>query len=137
MKRFIITSVILAVLGLIAVPQVGASGGSKRVRGPHCGQRFTNADECSFRYQGGQLYVGGSIRGVPPRTGTATIRLEARSRVTGARYLLLSCTYAGGGCSAGGQYHDVEDLRKGQKLICTVEGVGRGLYECGTIIKRH
>lgn len=59
---------------------------------------------------------GGSIRGPVPSSSTATIRLEARSRTTGARYLLLSCTYAGGGCSAGGSYETLEHVEKGQRL---------------------
>lgn len=126
---------------LLALPMAGQAAAGhphdKRVKGPNCGDKFINADECSFRYEGGQLYLGGSIRGPVPSSSTATIRLEARSRITGTRYLLLSCTYVGGGCSAGGSYGTFEDLKRGQRLYCTAEGAGRGIYDCGTLIKKH
>lgn len=132
-------AVILA--SLLAIPLGGSAIANhphdKRVQGPNCGGKFVNADECSFRYKGGQLYLGGSIRGQVPSSSTATIRLEARSRTTGARYLLLSCTYAGGGCGAGGSFQTIERPKKGQQLYCTVEGIGRGIYECGTLIKKR
>lgn len=137
--RRLLTATVLA--SLLALPLGGQAIANhphdKPVQGPNCGGKFTNADECSFRYKGGQLYLGGSIRGRAPHASTATIRLEARSRITGARYLLLSCTYAGGGCAAGGSYETLEHVEKGQKLFCTVEGIGRGIYECGTLIKKR
>lgn len=137
--RGAITATILA--GLLALPMAGPAAADhdhdKRVQGPHCGGNFSTADRCSFRYKGGQLYLGGSVSGMGLPTGIASIRLEAVSRVTGQRHVLLSCTTpASGGCSAGGNYETVE-LRKGQSLFCIVEGVGRGDYECGTIIKRR
>lgn len=128
------------VVGLIVLPNIHASaehGHRKPVQGPHCGEKFRDSADCSFRYEGGQLYLGGSVRGSGASAGAATIRLEARSRLTGHRNVLLSCTTpASGGCSAGGSYETIEHLRRGQKLFCIVEGHGRGDYECGTLRRR-
>ncbi|MGH2735255.1 MAG: hypothetical protein ACRDKZ_06735 [Actinomycetota bacterium] len=137
MKRIIISTLVAALLGLVVMPAAANHSHKKTQQGPRCGTKFIHADECSFRYEGGQLYLSGTIRGRPNAPSGATVRLETRSQTTGTRYLLLSCTYASGGCAAGGRYTDIEDLRKGQKLFCTVEGYGRGIYECGTIIKKR
>ncbi|MGH2788831.1 MAG: hypothetical protein ACRDJV_13165 [Actinomycetota bacterium] len=136
MRRIVTGSILVALLGLLVAPAgiVSAADGP-RTKGPHCGDKFVHADECSFRYRGGQLYVGGSIKGPPNSPSGATIRLETRHHVTGARYVLISCTYAGGGCSAGGTYAEIEELARGQKLICTAEGFGRGIYECGSLVR--
>ncbi|MDQ3646853.1 MAG: hypothetical protein M3345_07970 [Actinomycetota bacterium] len=107
------------------------------VQGPHCEGEFPRSDSCSFRYEGGQLYVGASVRGTSAPEGGAAVRLEARSSITGQRYLLLACATPGAGaCAAGGSFPALEHLRKGQRLYCSVEGHGRGNYECGTITRR-
>jgi hypothetical protein len=139
MKK-VLTAAILAT-SLLALPLGGQANANhphkKTVKGPHCGGRFSDSDKCSFRYQGGQLYVSGSVRGFGLPTGAATIRLEAVSRITGTRRVLLSCTTpASGGCAAGGSYDALDHVRKGQKLFCIVEGLGRGDYECGTLLRR-
>jgi len=127
-----------AALAVALLPGAGSASaqdmGTREVQGPHCGGRFVNSDNCSFRYEGGQLYLGGNVRGAGAPEGGAAIRLEARSHITGERYVLLSCvTPASGGCSAGGSYEAIEHLERGQRLFCIVEGAGRGRYECGTI----
>ena len=137
--RRLLTATVLA--GLLALPFTGAAvaghGHNKRVQGPACGGRFVNAERCSFPYKGGQLYLDGSVRGSGLPSGAATIRLEVKSRLTGERRVLLSCTTpASGGCAAAGSYDTIERVRKGQKLYCLVEGAGRGNYECGTLIKK-
>lgn len=139
MRRVVMATIAAALLALPMAGQASATHDhDKRVRGPHCGSKFSNADQCSFRYQGGQLYLSGSVRGMGLPSGVASIRLETVSRVTGQRSVLLSCTTpASGGCSAGGSYETVEHIRKGQRLFCIVEGVGRGDYECGTIVKKR
>ena len=139
MKRFFTTAILLTtVMSLTLAGQASAHHGQKWVQGPNCGGKFVNQSDCSFRFQGGQLYVGGSVRGaVDQPEGGATIRLEAVSPTTGQRKVLLSCVTPGaGGCAAGGSYDIAEKLRKGQRLFCIVEGVGRGRYECGTMVKQ-
>lgn len=137
MRRIGIFLAAASVVALSGVPAAGADASRARVRGPHCGGKFINAEECSFRYRGGQLYLSGSVRGNGIPSGAATIRLETRNRTTGTRYLLLACaTPSSGACAAAGSV-DVEELKRGQKLICTVEGHGRGDFECGTLIKRR
>ncbi len=106
--------------------------GSKQ--GSRCGGRFTNSDSCSFRYKGGDFYVGASVVGSGTPEGGAAVRLEAVSSITGHRRVLLSCVTPGSGaCAAGGSYDHLEPVKRGQKLFCIVEGAGRGRYECGTI----
>ncbi len=139
MKRFLTTATLLtAVMSVMLAGQAAAHHGPKLVQGPSCGDKFVNQDDCSFRFQGGQLYLGGSVRGaVDQPEGGATIRLEAVSRITGERRVLLSCVTPGSGaCAAGGSYDSIEKPRKGQRLFCIVEGVGRGRYECGTMVKK-
>lgn len=136
MRRLVI-GLTLGLLVVATVPAALAEQQGKR-QGPHCGSRFKDTESCSFRYRGGQLYLGGSVHGAGAPTGAAAIRLEARSHVTGERNVLLSCvTPASGGCAAGGSYETVEHLQKGQRLFCIVEGHGRGDYECGTLIHRR
>jgi len=139
MKKLLTAAILASLLALPLAPQASANHPHRKpVKGPHCGGRFTDSEDCSFRFKGGQLYVGGSVRGFGLPTGAATIRLEAVSRITGRRRVLLSCTTpASGGCAAGGSYETLEHIRRGQKLFCTVEGVGRGDYECGTLIKKR
>lgn len=139
MRRLLTTMILTSLLALpMAGPALATHSHAKRVQGPACGGRFVNDDRCSFRYRGGQLYLAGSVSGSGLPTGLATIRLEAKSRVTGERRVLLSCTTpASGGCAAAGSYDAIEHVRKGQRLFCFVEGAGRGDYECGTVIKKH
>jgi hypothetical protein len=132
--RRLIGAVIVALLALPGAEAV--AGGRKVEQGPRCGSRFVDADRCSFRYRGGQLYLGGYVSGGAAGTGGVVIRLEARIHSTQQRKILLACaTAANGACSAGGRL-DVERLRKGQRLFCVVEGAGRGEYECGTLVRR-
>lgn len=137
--RFLLLGVALS--ALVAGPVAPASadhGHATFKQGPACGGKWKAPESCSFRYAGGQIYVGANARGTVTEAGGATVRLEARSRVTGERRVLLSCTTpANGGCGAGGTYDMVETLRKGQKLFCIVDGVGRGNYECGTTIRKR
>ena len=139
MRRVIIS--LIAAASLVAVglnPAVAEGEERRRVRGRHCGDNFRNRDNCSFRYKGGLLYVGGSVRGSGTPSGVATIRLEANSRRTGQRRVLLSCTTpASGSCTAAGTYETSERLRDGQRLFCIVDGSGRGEYECGTMVKHR
>ncbi|MFN2388675.1 MAG: hypothetical protein ABR575_03585 [Actinomycetota bacterium] len=138
MKRHLIGMILSTLMATsMASPAIANHPHDKRVQGPNCGGKFKNAAECSFKYEGGQLYLGGSIRGQAPSSAAATIRLEARSQITGLRYLLLSCTYAGGGCAAGGSYETLEHVKKGQQLYCTAEGLGLGIYECGTLVRKR
>ena len=139
MKRFLTMATLLTtVVSLMLAGQAAAHHGPKWVQGPNCGGKFVNQNDCSFRFQGGQLYLGGSVRGaVDQPEGGATIRLEAVSPTTGERKVLLSCVTPGsGGCAAGGNFDLTEKLRKGQRLFCIVEGIGRGRYECGTMVKQ-
>lgn len=138
MKRTTTTALlVLLIVGSAAVPNAAAHE-SRYVQGPHCGGDYRDSASCSFRYGGGQLYLGGSVRGTGAPEGAVMIRLEARSRVTGRRYVVLSCaTPASGGCSAGGSYETVEHVRRGQRLFCIVVGHGRGEYECGTLERRR
>jgi hypothetical protein len=138
MKKIVISAMLLLTLLAGTAGQALANHDHPRiVKGANCGGQFKNADACSFRYQGGQLYLGGSVRGSGLPAGFATIRLEANSHVTGERRILLSCTTASGGCAAGGSYDSIEHIRKGQKIFCIVEGVGRGNYECGTLLRKR
>jgi|GEM_PF-5963147 hypothetical protein len=139
MKKLLTAAILASMLALpLGTPARANHPHQKFVKGPHCGGRFTDSDDCSFRFKGGQLYVGGSVRGFGLPSGAATIRLEAVSRITGKRRVLLSCTTpASGGCAAGGSYETLEHVRKGQKLFCIVDGLGRGEYECGTMIKKR
>ncbi|MDQ4148383.1 MAG: hypothetical protein M3164_00050 [Actinomycetota bacterium] len=129
----------MVMMSFMLAGQASAHHEPKWVQGPSCGGRFVNQSDCSFRFQGGQLYVGASVRGaVDQPEGGATVRLEAVSRTTGQRRVLLSCVTPGAGaCAAGGSYDFTEKLRRGQRLFCTVEGVGRGRYECGTMLKQE
>lgn len=137
--RRILTTVMLA--SLLGLPRANASANHSHPRseqGPRCGGKYVNDEGCSFRFKGGQLYVSASARGMGLPTGMATIRLEAVSQITGQRRVLLTCTTtASGACSAGGSFDTFERPRKGQRLFCRVEGVGRGLYECGSIVKKQ
>ncbi len=138
MKRILMTVTILIGLGAIVMPGTAAGDERGRVRGPHCGGKFVDSSDCSFRYRGGQLYVGAMVRGSGVPSGGAVIRLEAVSSITGHRRVLLSCvTPASGACAAGGSYDVVEHLERGQRLFCLVDGHGRGTYECGTLLSRH
>ncbi len=124
---------LLLLVAAMAVPATAVA----RAERPRCGGEFRDAARCSFRYRGGQLYLGGNVRGDGSPEGAAVIRLEARSHVTGKRHVLLSCATPGSGaCGAGGSYETVEHLRKGQRLFCIVEGHGRGAYECGSVKPR-
>ena len=101
---------------------------------PSCGGKFTDSGNCSFKYRGGDFYVGASVIGSGTPEGGAVVRLEAVSSITGHRRVLLSCATPGSGaCAAGGSYDHIEPVKRGQKLFCIVEGLGRGNYECGTI----
>ena len=135
MKKLAVIATMSLLLGLGAIPPAGASHGHpKYVQGPSCGDRFVDSDSCSFVYRGGQLYLGGSVGGPEDLAAGAAIRLETRSHITGKRYVLLSCvTAASGACSAGGSFETLEHVERGQRLFCSVEGHGRGDYECGTI----
>lgn len=136
MKRIMWLILLVSLLALPTAHANAPGGGDQRVQGPHCGGRFRDSNDCSFRFRGGQLYLGGSVDGAGRPEGAAAFRLEARSHLTGHRYVVLSCaTPASGGCSAGGSYETVERLRRGQRLFCIVEGKGRGVYECGTLIR--
>ena len=136
MKRTMTAALVALLLAVPALPSAVAGGRPGRAQGPHCGGEFRDSASCSFRYRGGQLYVNGSVEAAGNPEGAALIRLEARSRVTGTRSVLLACATPGSGaCGAGGTVA-VEDLREGQRLFCIVEGHGRGRYECGALIGR-
>jgi hypothetical protein len=135
MRRIILAAAIGAVL-TSALPATTAVADHVRkpVQAQRCGGKFTNSDNCSFRYKGGDFYVGASVIGSGTPEGGAMVRLEAVSSITGHRRILLSCTTPGSGaCAAGGSYDQLEPVKRDQKLFCIVEGVGRGNYECGTI----
>lgn len=137
MRKTLMWGLLVLLLAPVAIPAALAEDGPRRVRGPRCGGTFRDSDACSFRYRGGQLYLGGSVRGAGAPEAATTIRLEARSHVTGKRYVLLSCVTPGAGaCAAGGSYETVEHVRKGQRLFCIVEGHGKGEYGCGTWRRR-
>lgn len=136
MRRLVVGSLAISMLGLLLIPVARADRAPRENAKPrHCGDKFVDRDDCAFRYQGGELSVFGSIRGRPDSPSGGTVRLETRNRETGARYVLISCTYASGGCAAAGTYAEIEELERGQKLICTIDGFGRGLYECGTSVR--
>ena len=141
MKRILATVTALAALMAFPAGPAGATHDHvEPVQGPSCESKWrTPGETCTFRYQGGRLYVGASARGTAAGVaGGATVRLEARSRITGERRVLLSCTTsASGGCGASGNFDTVERPQRGQRLFCVVEGVGRGSYECGTIFYRN
>ena len=129
--------VLAVVLAAGAAPAATAKDDPRPARKSRCGGGFRNADTCSFRYRGGQLYLGGSVRGAGVPEAAATIRLEAVHHVTGERYVLLSCATPGAGaCAAGGSYDVTDGLRRGQRLFCIVEGHGRGRYQCGSTKSR-
>lgn len=139
MRRIIISLIATSSLFAVAFnPAVAEGEERRRVRGRYCGDNFRNKDDCSFRYKGGRLYVGGSIAGNGTPSGVTTIRLETNSRRSGQRRVLLSCTTpASGSCTAAGTYETSERLRDGQRLFCIVDGSGRGEYECGTMVRHR
>jgi hypothetical protein len=139
-RRFLIATVVGSLIaGPLALSGAASHGHPRLKQGPSCGGKWSTDASCTFRYQGGQPYLAASATGTPTQDlGGATVRLEARSHVTGERRVILSCVApAAGGCSSGGSYDVVDDLRKGQKLFCTVNGVGRGKFECGTLIRKR
>ncbi len=138
-KLLLVGAAGVMVAGMFAAPAGAGHEHPKFKQGPNCGSKWTENEDCSFTYEGGQLYVGASSTGTVVREAAgANVRLEARSRITGKRRVLLSCTIAStGACSTGGSFDVAEDLRRGQKLFCILDGVGRGNYECGTILRRN
>lgn len=137
MKKALIAALLALTVAAGVASVALAHEGRRWARGPHCGGAFSDSATCSFRYAGGQLYLGGNVVGAGLPEGAAAISLEGLDPVTGARYVLLSCVTPGSGaCAAGGSYDVLEHLRKGDKLFCVVEGLGAGNYECGTMRRR-
>lgn len=96
-----------------------------------CEGRWERANECSFRYGGGTLFVEAAV-GQP--VGAVSVMLETKNS-QGARVVLAHC-FTLGTCVGVNDQDELEKTllgpAKGQRLFCTVEGVGGGTFACSS-----
>lgn len=109
---------------------LSAATGTAEAKKASCGGAWSDGGaQCTFAYDGGSVYLGGSL--FSDTLGGGFVRIE---RVGPFAEVLMTCPLAGQWSGCGSTAVSDEDFAaRGTKLLCTVVARnGRGRYGCGS-----
>ena len=129
-----VTRVLLTVGVVAAMVAPATADAATRERKTRCGGRWEAAGTCNFKYAGGGISMKADFT-ADDGAGYVSILLEAVDAETGQRYPIMSCGSAStsfGGCASVSTDSPTVEIERGQKLVCSVQGVDRGRYSCSS-----